>query len=79
MIKFQIKLERNERLAEFIGIMLGDGHLYEKTYRIQISFNGIDEPNYLFYVKNLIKSIFNIDFAIIYSLIFKYRNSNRIG
>ncbi|MFW9968681.1 MAG: LAGLIDADG family homing endonuclease [Candidatus Odinarchaeota archaeon] len=53
--------ERNESLAEFIGIMLGDGHLNKKIYRLQISFNGFNEKQYLHYVKNKINAMFNID------------------
>ena len=41
--------------------MLGDGHLNEKINRIQISLNGIDEPKYISYVRNLMKLLFNVD------------------
>jgi hypothetical protein len=54
------KLNQNERLAEFVTIMLGDGNLYEKLYRIQISFNGEEEKRYINYVKGLMKRIFGI-------------------
>ncbi len=54
------KLHQNEQLAEFITIMLGDGNLYERLYRIQISFNGEEEKRYIEYVKKLMKSIFDL-------------------
>ena len=52
--------ERDDSLAEFIGIMLGDGHMNNKIYRQQISFNGVNETKYMEYVKNKIISLFNI-------------------
>jgi len=54
------KLHQNEQLAEFITIMLGDGNLYERLYRIQISFNGEEEKRYIEYVKKLMKTIFDL-------------------
>ena len=54
------KLQQTEELAEFITIMLGDGNLYEKLYRIQISFNGTEEKRYFDYVKNLMKNLLGI-------------------
>ncbi len=53
--------KRNESLAEFIGIMLGDGHLNKEIYRQQISFNGVDEYKYMQYVKNKINTMFKIN------------------
>jgi hypothetical protein len=58
--KITKELHQNEQLAEFITIMLGDGNLYERLYRIQISFNGEEEKRYIEYVKQLMKSIFDI-------------------
>ncbi|TFG02306.1 MAG: hypothetical protein EU540_01765, partial [Promethearchaeota archaeon] len=52
-------LEESNNLAEFIGILLGDGHLSENGSDIYISFNGIEEANYVEYVKKLIKNLFN--------------------
>ena len=54
-------MEENEDLAEMIGIILGDGHLYEKQghYRLTISFS-IEEKKYIEYVKNLMQKIFQI-------------------
>ena len=64
--KFQTKtipflhLEINQDLSEFVGIMLGDGGLYKNHYRIQISFNGVDEKEYVIYAKKLLFSIFSV-------------------
>ena len=50
----------NEDLAEFVGIMLGDGYInYPKQPRIKISFNSVDDKEYLEFVKNLLGSIFD--------------------
>jgi len=46
-----------ERLAEFIGIMLGDGYFSDD--RIKISFNSKDDRDYIYYVKSLIKGLFD--------------------
>lgn len=47
----------SSRLAEFIGIMLGDGHLSHTQICISISR---EETKYLKYVSSLIKGLFNI-------------------
>src|SRR3989344_6006977 len=60
LIKFP---KKNERLAEFFGIMLGDGNIYvqKKTgnYQIRIAFNG-DERSYIDYVNELFYNLFKI-------------------
>ena len=59
-------IEDCELLAEFVGILLGDGHLHkkgEKSYLgdlLIISLNRVDEPQYVEYVKNLIFNLFGI-------------------
>jgi hypothetical protein len=59
-----MKLPKNEKVAELIGIILGDGSLqlnYDSyRYSCEIAFNYIDEKEYICYVKNLIESILNI-------------------
>lgn len=57
---FKPQLKKNEPLAELIGIILGDGGLYKSTYRVQISFNGIDDIKYVYYVKKLLTRLFHI-------------------
>jgi len=53
--------KKDRDLAELLGIMLGDGHLNKRLYRQQISFNGLDEKEYMLYVRNKIKSMYNIE------------------
>ena len=55
------RLENNEELAEMVGILLGDGSLNEKIYRIQVSLNGIKEYNYVNYIKNFMKCLFKLE------------------
>lgn len=63
MIKITILKSGN--LAEFIGIMLGDGSLYSQestgNYQIRIAFNSIIEKDYLLFVKSLIQKLFSKD------------------
>jgi len=61
------KIKNMEKLAEFAGILLGDGSLCLKdergntNNRLKITFNTKDDAEYILYVKNLIKSLFNIN------------------
>ena len=57
---FKSQSKKNESLAELIGIILGDGGLYKSTYRVQISFNGIDDIQYVSYVKDLLTRLFHV-------------------
>lgn len=54
-----------EKISELIGIILGDGHvsydLKEHSYLFSIYLNGVDEKEYLDYVKKLIQDIYNKD------------------
>ena len=57
----------NPRLAEFIGIMLGDGNFYfdGKIGMIRIIGHKYDDRDYLLnYVKPLFKNLFNSDMSI---------------
>ena len=56
----------SEELAEFIGILAGDGHVSFNTKRYHTSIAGDSrlDLNYLEYVKNLIKKLFNLDINI---------------
>ncbi len=70
-IKKIIKIpEKNENLAEILGVILGDGHLERKTLTITGNSNEIEHYNYL---KKNIKSMFNLD-----SVILKLKNQNAI-
>mgnify|MGYP001569751963 CR=1 FL=1 len=57
------------QLAEFLGILAGDGYVapYDKgnDYRISVFLNLTDEFPYLFYVKNLFFSLFNLEPIVI--------------
>ncbi len=56
-----------KKLAEIIGILLGDGSLSlnkqtpASTNRLKISFNSRDDSDYIFYVKNLLFELFGIE------------------
>jgi len=54
-----------EKISELIGIILGDGHisydLIKHTYFFSIYLNGVDEKEYLEYVKSLIADIYSKD------------------
>lgn len=55
---------KNRKLAEFVGILLGDGSI-TRTYqnRIQITLNK-NEILYANYIKKLVKEIFDVDAKI---------------
>ena len=56
------KVGKSERLAEIIGIMLGDGNLYGKQYAVRVCGHVIDDKEYLIkHVKDLFKSVFKIN------------------
>ena len=60
--------EPSEKLAEFIGILAGDGHVgyHEKSndYLITISSNAKDELKYLRYAKKLANLLFNFEMKL---------------
>ena len=49
----------SDKLAEFTGIMLGDGHI--SSGQIWISLNSITDKKYSLYVKKLLKSLFGVN------------------
>ena len=51
------ELEENEKNAEFLAIMLGDGNLNENNYSITIALNGVDEYPYVKYVSAFMEHI----------------------
>lgn len=59
------------KLAEFVGIMLGDGSLNERG--IQITMHSIDEVEYAKYVVKIIKDLFNLDAKVV-----KRKNVNAV-
>lgn len=50
-------------LAEFMGIMLGDGGVTK--YQLNIALNSKTDKEYLFYVKNLLEKLFLIQTSVI--------------
>ncbi len=74
-VKDNVKIpkELTPELAEFIGIMVGDGHIedrkrkdrnFENVYEMSITGNIIDSEYYYNYLNTLIKGLFNIPFCI---------------
>jgi len=56
----KIILPKNEMVAEYTGIMLGDGHLDKDGSKISIALNAIDEERYTIYVKKeILERLFN--------------------
>jgi hypothetical protein len=49
-------LLESEDLAEVVGVLLGDGNLSKDHHTISITLNQIEEPHYIDYIKDLIKS-----------------------
>ena len=49
-----------EKLAELVGILLGDGYLSSSTNRVKISFNSKDDVEYISYVNNLLVELFDV-------------------
>jgi hypothetical protein len=49
---------RDKRLAEFVGIMIGDGNVGE--YAIRVTLDALSDKNYITYVKNMVSEIFGI-------------------
>ena len=49
----------SEKLAEFLGIMVGDGHL--SNYQAIVTTNSKTDKKHALFVKKLIKDLFNID------------------
>jgi len=59
-----VDLQKTDKLAEMVGIILGDGNIYfnnkQKKYYLRISFNRREEKQYLNYVKQKMKEIFKL-------------------
>ena len=65
------KPTKSSDLAEFIGIMLGDGGITPS--QIQITLNSKNEVEYVEFVKNLIKKLFKLN-----SGIYKFKTNNAV-
>lgn len=55
--------ERSELLAEFIGVMIGDGSI-RNDYQIAIAFNGREDQDYAVYIQYMIKKLFDVTSSI---------------
>ncbi len=53
------KPRKSKELAEFIGIMLGDGGITNRAKQLQITLNNKDDKEYIEFVCSLIKKLFN--------------------
>ncbi len=70
------KLKMSTRLAEFVGIMLGDGSIVAnsriKQYAVYVCGNSEDDERYLLnFIKPLIKDLFAIEMSVKYHQKFK--------
>ncbi|PIV46259.1 hypothetical protein COW09_00370 [bacterium (Candidatus Moisslbacteria) CG12_big_fil_rev_8_21_14_0_65_36_11] len=54
----------SQDLAEFVGIILGDGGITQ--YQVTISFHSVNEKEYSKFVVKLIKKLFNVPIGIYY-------------
>ena len=59
MLKPINRPRKSKKLAEFIGIMLGDGGFTSKNRQIQITLNNRDDKEYIKFVSGLIYELFN--------------------
>lgn len=48
--------KKDNRLAEFVGVMLGDGGM--TNYQVKITLNSVDDAEYAIYLENLIEKLF---------------------
>lgn len=51
--------DKSPLLAEFIGMMIGDGGI-RNNYQITISFNGEKDRDYAIYIQRMVKNLFGI-------------------
>ena len=54
--------KKSNRLAEFIGIVLGDGGISKR--QVCVTLNKVDDLDFSFYVKDLISNLFNVQASI---------------
>jgi len=53
----------SKKLAEFVGIMMGDGGITK--HQLRITLNGVDDKEYAQFVKGLIEEIFEVPVSLI--------------
>ncbi len=64
--------KKSRDLAEFIGIMIGDGGITD--YQISVTLNSEVDVDYIKYVKELIKKLFAVEAGV-----YKKRNANAVN
>ncbi len=57
---------KSEKLAEFVGIIIGDGSI--SNYSVRITLDSVADKEYVTYVKKIIKDLFGID-----SIVYKHK------
>lgn len=56
------KVEASGKLAEIVGIMLGDGNIYRKQYAVRVCGHINDDRDYLIgHVKSVFMEVFNVE------------------
>lgn len=51
-------VRKSRRLAELMGILIGDGHL--SKYQVSITTNSVTDKEHALFTKNLVKELFNV-------------------
>lgn len=65
-LRKQIQKPRHSSLlAEFVGILLGDGCL-NNYYQVTVSFNSKTDAAYAVYIQSLLKRLFGLDVAVLH-------------
>lgn len=69
-MKLKFPSKENTKLAEFVGILLGDGSIgiykcksgkeIKTQHRLQISTNSVDDKEYILYLEKIIEELFGI-------------------
>lgn len=54
-----LELEESDKLAELIGISLGDGQIPDDLYSIKITLDGKEQKEYIQYTKILMENLLN--------------------
>jgi len=54
----------SKKLAEFVGIMMGDGNI--NRYQVKVSINSKDDKDYEYFIKDLIEKLFHVPVSMYY-------------
>jgi len=58
-VEEELKLKKNNELAEMIGIALGDGSIPKNQNRLRVTLNKSEEPQYTQHVNDLMQKVLN--------------------